>query len=49
MKPNLTGTGFGWIDIEGERVNHDILISLEGEVSKRKKKLSKEKNRLDGL
>ena len=42
MKPNLTDTGFGWIDIEGERISHDILIRLDGEVSKRKKKLSKE-------
>jgi hypothetical protein len=42
MKPTLTGTGFGWIEVEGERVTHDILIGLDGEVRKRKKKLSKE-------
>lgn len=42
MKPKLNGTGFGWIDVEGERISHDILINLDGEVSKRKKKLSKE-------
>lgn len=42
MKPTLTDTGFGWIEIEGERVSHDILIRLDGTVSKRKKKLSKE-------
>ena len=42
MKPNLTGTGFGWIDVEGQRVSHDILIGLDGKVSKRNKKLSKE-------
>jgi hypothetical protein len=42
MKPTLSGTGFGWIDVEGERISHDILIRLDGEVSKRKKKLSKE-------
>lgn len=42
MKPELTGAGFGWIEIEGERVSHDILIRPDGEVSKRKKKLSKE-------
>ncbi len=42
MKPELTGTGFGWIDVEGKRVTHDILIRLDGEVTKRKKKLSKE-------
>ncbi|HDD55522.1 MAG TPA: hypothetical protein ENG59_04705 [Chloroflexi bacterium] len=42
MKPRLSGTGFGWIDIEGERISHDILIRLDGKVTKRKKKLSKE-------
>ena len=42
MKPNLSGTGFGWIDVEGERISHDILIRPEGQVEKRKKKLSKE-------
>ena len=42
MKPTLTGTGFGWIDIGEHRISHDILIRLDGEVIKRKKKLSKE-------
>jgi hypothetical protein len=42
MKPTLSGTGFGWIDVEEERISHDILIRLDGEVAKRKKKLSKE-------
>jgi hypothetical protein len=42
MKPTLSGTGFGWIDVDGERISHDILILLNGEVKKRKKKLSKE-------
>ena len=42
MKPELNGTGFGWIDVEEERFSHDILIRLDGEVIKRKKKLSKE-------
>lgn len=42
MKPILTGTGFGYIDVNGERIKHDILICLDGEVIKRKKKLSKE-------
>ena len=42
MKPTLSGTGFGWIDVEGERISHDILIRLDGQVEKRKKKLSKE-------
>ena len=42
MKPELKGTGFGWIDVDGERISHDILIRLDGQVTKRKKKLSKE-------
>ncbi|MFN2281711.1 MAG: hypothetical protein ACK2TZ_07610, partial [Anaerolineales bacterium] len=42
MKPTLSGTGFGWIDIGEERISHDIIIRLGGEVRKRKKKLSKE-------
>ena len=42
MKPKLDGTGFGWIDVDGERISHDILIRLDGEVTKRVKKLSKE-------
>ena len=42
MKPILKGTGFGWIDIDEKRISHDILIRLDGEVTKRKKKLSKE-------
>ena len=42
MKPTLTGTGFGWIDLDDQRISHDILIRLDGEVTKRKKKLSKE-------
>ena len=42
LKPTLTGTGFGFIDVDGKRISHDILIRLDGEVTKRKKKLSKE-------
>ena len=42
MKPVLRGTGFGWIDVDEERISHDILIRLDGTVTKRKKKLSKE-------
>jgi len=38
----INGTGFGWIDVDEERISHDILIRLHGEVTKRKKKLSKE-------
>jgi len=42
MKPQLHGTGFGWIDVDEERTSHDILIRLDGAVAKRKKRLSKE-------
>ena len=42
MKPTINGTGFGYINLNGERIKHDILIRLDGEVKKRKKKLSKE-------
>ena len=42
MEPILTGTGFGWVDVDDQRISHDILIHLDGEVTKRKKKLSKE-------
>jgi len=41
-KPTLKGTGFGWIDVDEQRISHDILIRLDGEITKRKKKLSKE-------
>jgi len=42
MNPILAGTGFGWIDVDDQRISHDIIIRLDGEVTKRKKKLSKE-------
>lgn len=41
MKPRINKTSFGSITIEGETFEHDILIRLNGEVTKRKKKLSK--------
>lgn len=41
MRPHLDGTGFGWLEIDGERYEHDVLIRLRGEIKKRKKKLSK--------
>lgn len=41
MKPRIDGTAFGSITIAGERIEHDVLIRLDGEVVKRKKKLSK--------
>jgi len=41
MKPKIDDTEFGSITIDGERIEHDVLISVSGEVAKRKKKLSK--------
>ena len=41
MKAGIDGTKFGSITIEGETFNQDVIIRLNGEVKKRKKKLSK--------
>lgn len=41
MKPKIDGSEFGSITIGGQRIEHDVLIRLSGEVVKRKKKLSK--------
>lgn len=41
MKPKIDGTTFGAIMIDGEEIEHDVLIRLSGKVKKRKKKLSK--------
>jgi hypothetical protein len=41
MKPEIDGTEFGSITIAGDRIEHDVLIRLSREVTKRKKKLSK--------
>ena len=41
MKPNIDQTSFGSITIEGKEFEHDVLIRLDGQVEKRKKKLSK--------
>jgi hypothetical protein len=41
MQPHFDRTGFGWIEIDGERYEHDVLIRLDGTVERRKKKLSK--------
>ena len=41
MKPGIDTTEFGSITIAGQRIEHDVLIDLSGEVKKRKKKLSK--------
>ena len=41
MKPKIDSTSFGAITIEEETFEHDVLIRLNGDVKKRKKKLSK--------
>jgi hypothetical protein len=41
MKPTIDQTTFGSITVEGSVFEHDVLIRLNGEVKKRKKKLSK--------
>jgi len=41
MKPEINGTTFGSITIDGVVYNHDVIIRLSGKVKKRKKKLSK--------
>jgi len=42
MKPVIDRTSFGSITISGKTYDHDVVINLNGEVRKRKKKLSKE-------
>ena len=41
MKPDISDTGFGYITVEGSKIEHDIFIRLSGKIKKRKKKLSK--------
>jgi hypothetical protein len=41
MKPTINSTRFGSITIEGKTFENDVIIRLDGEVKKRKKKLSK--------
>ena len=41
MKPHIDGTAFGSIAIAHADYEHDVIIRLNGEVEKRKKKLSK--------
>ena len=41
MKPNIDQTSFGSITIGGKEFEYDVLIRLNGEIEKRKKKLSK--------
>lgn len=40
-RPVIQDTSFGSITVDGKTYAHDITISLEGQVRKRKKKLSK--------
>ncbi len=41
MRPHMDRTEFGWIEIDGLRYKHDVLVRRDGTVEKRKKKLSK--------
>lgn len=41
VKPQIDSTEFGSITIDGEKLDHDVIIRLNGKVKKRKKKLSK--------
>ena len=41
MKPRIDDTKFGSITIESTVAEHDVIIRLNGQVEKRKKKLSK--------
>jgi len=41
MRPEIDGTEFGSITIDGDTLDHDVVIRLNGKVKKRKKKLSK--------
>jgi hypothetical protein len=42
VKPRIGHTEFGLITVQGESYDFDIVIRLDGQVKKRKKKLSKE-------
>jgi hypothetical protein len=41
MIPKIDETMFGSITLKGEKTNHDVIIRMNGDVLKRKKKLSK--------
>ena len=41
MRPQIDGTEFGSITIDGDPMDHDVNIRLNGKVKKRKKQLSK--------
>ena len=42
MIPHIDDVAFGSITVAGDVIGHDIIIRLNGEVKKRKKKLSKQ-------
>ncbi|NPB01757.1 MAG: hypothetical protein GXO28_02450 [Methanopyri archaeon] len=35
------GTGFGWVEYDGRRYDHDVYVTTEGEVHRREKSLSR--------
>ena len=41
MEPRINRTQFGSVTIDGKVFDHDVIIRLDGQVKKRKKKLSK--------
>jgi hypothetical protein len=41
MKPKIDSTKFGRVTIAGQKYDYDVIIRLDGQVKKRKKKLSK--------
>ena len=41
MKPKINSTDFGSITVKGKTFENDILIRMNGQIEKRKKKLSK--------
>jgi len=43
MKPTIESTDFGCITIDGNEIEHDVVIRLNGEIVKRKKKSRKDK------
>jgi hypothetical protein len=41
MKPHIDETRFGTITVDGQTLNHDVCITLHGQVKRRKSHLSK--------
>lgn len=40
-RPTINDSSFGSITVDGESYDYDIILTLEGDIKKRKKKLSK--------